>query len=55
MFKLGGVPQARLDKYQQAGGVAPSLHSAKFYPDPEQTLTTSLRAMSAVALELLGN
>jgi amidohydrolase len=53
MFKVGGVPQLRLDEYQKLGGVAPSLHSAKFYPDPEQTLTTSLRAMSAVALELL--
>jgi hippurate hydrolase len=31
----------------------PSLHSPQFYPQPEPTIRTGVKAMSAVVLELL--
>ncbi|TWT31118.1 N-acetyldiaminopimelate deacetylase [Posidoniimonas corsicana] len=53
MFKLGTIPQDRLDAYAEAGGPPPSLHSAKFYPDPEGSLSTGIRSMTAIVQELL--
>jgi len=33
----------------------PSLHSAVFYPDAEQAITTGVTAMSVAALDLFSN
>jgi amidohydrolase len=44
MFRLGTVPAAKLEEYRQAGTPPPSLHSSKFFPDPEPTLRTGVRA-----------
>jgi metal-dependent amidase/aminoacylase/carboxypeptidase family protein len=54
MFKLGAVNPQRLVEFKQAGTPPPSLHSAKFYPDPAPTLTIGMTVMGAAALELLG-
>jgi hippurate hydrolase len=53
LFRLGSVELARLEKYTGDGNSPPSLHSALYYPDPEQTLSTGVVAMASAALELL--
>jgi hippurate hydrolase len=52
MMSVGAVPRERMDKYQAEGG-APSLHSPKFYPDIEPTMTTGITALVSASLELL--
>ena len=52
MMKLGSVSQERLDEYAAAGG-PPSLHSSKYWPNPEPTIRTGVTALSAASLELL--
>lgn len=54
MFKVGAVGEDRLAEFESQGTPPPSLHSPKFYPHPEATLTTGITAMGSVALELLG-
>ncbi len=54
MLKLGAVDPQRLDEYKRQGVPPPSLHSPKFYPDPEKTIVTGVTTLAAVALELLG-
>jgi hippurate hydrolase len=53
MYRLGVVDARRMERYHQLGQQPPSLHSPLFYPDIEQTLTTGVISMSAVALDLL--
>lgn len=53
MFRVGTVDAKRLAGYERIGQEPPSLHSAMFYPDAEQTLETGVAAMAAAALELL--
>jgi amidohydrolase len=53
MFKLGALSEARLEEFKDAGTPPPSLHSPRFFPDPEPTLETGMATMGAVALELL--
>ncbi len=53
MLRLGAVEANRLNRYKELGQQAPSLHSALFYPDAEETLRTSVPVMAELALELL--
>lgn len=53
MFKLGAVSKQRLAEFDAGGTPPPSLHSPRFYPDPEATLKTGMTAMGTVALDLL--
>ena len=53
MLRLGAVNRERLDGYTEQGEQPPSLHSPKFYPDPEQTIKTGVTTLAATALELL--
>jgi amidohydrolase len=53
LFRLGAVNQQRLDDFQAKNVPPPSLHSAVFYPDAAETLSTGVPAMVAVALDLL--
>ncbi len=54
MFWLGAVPMdAWLESQKPGGKPLPSLHSSEFYPDPDPTLDTGVKAMTAAALELL--
>lgn len=48
MFRLGSLPDL-------APGVKPpSLHSSLYHPDPEPTIRTGVKALSAATLDLLG-
>ena len=54
IFWLGSVPQSRYQASQKEGGdPLPSLHSSKYYPDPEPTIRTGVKAMTALTLSLL--
>ncbi len=54
MFWLGAVPHDKHAAAQQPGAVPlPSLHSPTFAPDPDPTIESGVKAMTASALELL--
>ncbi len=53
MLKLGTVSQTRLDEYEKAGTPPPSLHSPKYFPDPEASIVTGVTTFTTAALELL--
>ena len=54
MFGVGSVSQDRLDEYERRGG-PPSLHSAHYYPDEEETLKASFITTTAAIIELFGS
>lgn len=51
MFRLGTVAPERMANATQTG--LPSLHSPHYYPEPELSLRTGIRAMTAAVRELL--
>ncbi|MGE0609151.1 MAG: amidohydrolase [Pirellulales bacterium] len=53
MFRLGSVEAKRLARFGQLGQEVPSLHSALYYPDAEETLATGVGCMSAAVLEMI--
>ena len=53
MYRLGAVNQERLDGFAAKKIPPPSLHSAVFYPDAQECLTTGILSMTSVALDLL--
>lgn len=53
MFRLGSVPQQRLDEFAAKKVPPPPLHSALYYPDPEATLRTGITAIAAIIEDLL--
>ncbi|MEQ8848084.1 amidohydrolase [Botrimarina sp.] len=53
MFRLGTIAPGRLEAWEAAGETPPSMHSSKYYPDPEPALRTGMRAMAAIVQELL--
>lgn len=56
MFWLGSVPRDIFEASQKPGGPPlPSVHSSKYYPDPEPTIQIGVKSMTALALSLLGS
>jgi amidohydrolase len=54
LFWLGAVSQEKFEASQRPGGAPlPSLHSSQFAPDPDPTIATGVKAMTAAALDLL--
>ncbi len=53
MFRVGSVEPQRLAGMKRGGQEPPSLHSAVYYPDAEQTLVTGITATTAAVLDLL--
>jgi hippurate hydrolase len=53
MIRLGVVPQAKWDAYQRGETTLPSLHSPFFAPDPDKSIDTGVKALTAMALDLL--
>jgi hippurate hydrolase len=53
MFGLGAVAPEKVAESKRTGVQLPSLHSPLFYPLPEPTIRTGVKAMSAVVTELL--
>ena len=52
-FWLGAMYPDRFAAAQTAGKLLPGMHTSKFEPDPEPTLATGVKSLSAVALPLL--
>jgi hippurate hydrolase len=53
MFRLGTIPPDRVAEARAKGEVLPSLHSSRFRPEPEGSIGTGVRAMTAAVVELL--
>ncbi len=53
MFGIGTVSKTRLDAFFAEGLPAPSLHSPKYFPDPEPSIKTGVTTLVTAALELL--
>lgn len=53
MFMVGAIDTDRIATSQKTGMPLPSLHSALFWPVPEPTIRTGVRAMSVAVLELM--
>jgi hippurate hydrolase len=54
MFRLGTIDAARMAAAERGGVPLPSLHSALFWPVPDTTVETGVKAMTAAVLELMG-
>jgi amidohydrolase len=54
LFRLGSVDPARMDAFATRGETPPSLHSAEYYPEPQETLRVGVAATIAALLELMG-
>jgi amidohydrolase len=52
-FWLGAMYPDRFAAAQAAGKELPGVHTSKFEPDPEPTVATGVKSMTAVALSLL--
>lgn len=52
MFRLGTIPPARIAAAASGGEPLPSLHSARYFPDPEPSLRTGIRAMTTAVRTL---
>jgi amidohydrolase len=56
IFRVGTIDAARMAAAAKPGGAPlPSLHSALFWPVPDTTIETGVKAMSAAVLELMGH
>ena len=55
LFWLGAVNKKVYDTSLRENIGLPSLHSAYFLPDPEPTITTGVKAMSAAIIDLYQN
>ena len=55
MFRLGAIEPKRLAGLARGGMSPPSLHSAVFFPDAEQAITTGITAMSVATLDLFSS
>lgn len=53
MFWLGGMNREKHTEAVRAGASIPAIHSPHFAPDPEPTIATGVKAMTAAAMELL--
>lgn len=53
MYWLGSISKERMEASRKPGGEPlPSLHSSKYYPEPEPTIRTGVRSMSAAVIDL---
>jgi amidohydrolase len=53
MFRVGAIDAERIVKSKETGVPLPSLHSSLFWPVPEPTIRTGVRAMTVAVLELM--
>jgi hippurate hydrolase len=54
IFWLGAVKQSAWEAAKGVASRLPSLHSSKFTPDPEPTITTGVEAMVTAAMSVVG-
>ncbi len=54
LLRVGAIDADRLAASQKSGVPLPSLHSSLFWPVPEPTIRTGVKAMTLAVLELMG-
>ncbi|MCA8943525.1 MAG: amidohydrolase [Planctomycetes bacterium] len=54
MLRLGTTSPERLARYAAEGTAPPGLHSAGYYPDPDDSLRAGIVALGSAALDLFG-
>ncbi len=52
MFWLGTISPERIEAASSSGQALPSLHSARYYPEPRPSIATGVRAMTAAVVDL---
>jgi len=55
MFVVGAIDAERIAKSEKSGVPLPSLHSGLFWPVPDMTIRTGVKAMTLAVLELMKN
>ena len=53
MFGLGTISPERLAGWKAEGVTPPSMHSSKYYPDPEPALRTGVKATASIVMDLM--
>ena len=53
MFRVGAIDAAHIENSKRSGTPLPSLHSSLFWPVPEPTIRTGVKAMTTAVLELM--
>ena len=53
MFRVGAIDAERIAQSKETGVPLPSLHSSLFWPVPEPTIRTGVKAMTVAVLELM--
>jgi amidohydrolase len=53
LFWVGAIPQAKWDAAKGDTKILPGIHSPRWAPDPEPTISTAVEAMTAAALDVL--
>ena len=53
MLRIGAIDAARIAKSKESGAPLPSLHSSLFWPAPEATIRTGVKALTVAVLDLM--
>jgi amidohydrolase len=53
MLRIGAIDAARIAKSKESGSPLPSLHSSLFWPAPEPTIRTGVKALTVAVLDLM--
>jgi len=53
MLRIGAIDPARIAKSKESGTPLPSLHSSLFWPAPEPTIRTGVKALTVAVLDLM--
>jgi amidohydrolase len=53
MLRIGAIDAARIAKSKESGTPLPSLHSSLFWPAPEPTIRTGVKALTVAVLDLM--
>ncbi|TWT97290.1 amidohydrolase [Neorhodopirellula pilleata] len=53
MYRVGTIDKAKLDRFEKLGVPPPSLHSAVYYPDAEESLAIAFEAMTSAVIALM--
>ncbi len=53
MLRIGAIDAARIAKSKESGSPLPSLHSSLFWPAPEATIRTGVKALTVAVLDLM--
>jgi amidohydrolase len=53
MLRIGAIDPARIARSKESGTPLPSLHSSLFWPAPEPTIRTGVKALTVAVLDLM--